>query len=174
MHLHEKQQPYELAFDKRDDTRRSSSVRIRLLTCFLAVVGLSTLLRLPHYCYHAVSNTLPHTELTVEERVKNILTSTPLIDGHNDLPILLRVLYGNHINNETFQEPFETGKTPGHVDLVRLREGRNGGAFWSVYWGCPSNMTDFSVRHFFCPQSFSWESRLFLPDYALEHTRQLS
>ncbi|KAI3396441.1 hypothetical protein diail_12161 [Diaporthe ilicicola] len=144
MHLHEKQQPYELALDKRDDARRSSSVRTRLLACFLALAGLSMLFRLPHYCYHAVSKPLPQRVLTVEERVKDILTYTPLIDGHNDLPILLRVLYGNHINNETFQVPFETGKTPGHVDLVRLREGMNGGAFWSVYWGCPGNMTDFS------------------------------
>lgn len=148
MHPHEKHQPYEPALDKRDDARRSSSVRIRLLACFLAVVGLSTLFRLPHRCHHALSGALlPHEALTIEERVKDILTGTPLIDGHNDLPILLRVLYGNHINNETFQEPFETGKTPGHVDLVRLREGQNGGAFWSVYWGCPSNMTDFSVSY---------------------------
>lgn len=120
---------------------------MRLLACFLAVVGLSTVFRLPHHCHHAASNLLlPPKALTIEERVKAILTSTPLIDGHNDLPILLRVLYNNHINNETFQEPFETGKTPGHVDLVRLRDGLNGGAFWSVYWMCPENMTDFSVR----------------------------
>ncbi|KAK2602501.1 hypothetical protein N8I77_009028 [Diaporthe amygdali] len=144
MHPHEKHQPYELALDKRDDTRRSSGMRTRLLACFLAVAGLSTLFRLPHYCYHAVSSTIPHKALTIEGRVKDILSFTPLIDGHNDLPILLRYLYGNHINNESFQEAFETGKTPGHVDLVRLREGMNGGAFWSVYWGCPSNMTDYS------------------------------
>lgn len=145
MHLHEKHQPYEPTLDKRDDARRSSSVRKRLLACFLAVVGLGTLFRLPHHCHHAVSSALlPHKALTIEERAKDILTGTPLIDGHNDLPILLRVVYGNHINNETFQEPFETGKMPGHVDLVRLREGLNGGAFWSVYWGCPSSMTNFS------------------------------
>lgn len=54
------------------------------------------------------------------------------------------MLYNNHINNETFQVPFETGKTPMHVDLSRLREGMNGGAFWSLYWLCPNNMTDFS------------------------------
>lgn len=119
---------------------------MRLLACFLAVVGLSTLFRLPHYCHHAVSNALlPHKALTIEERVKDILTSTPLIDGHNDLLILIRALYGNHIYNETFREPFETGKMPGHVDLVRLREGLNGGAFWSVYWICPVKMLDFSV-----------------------------
>lgn len=59
------------------------------------------------------------------------------------MPIMIRALYGNHINNESFQVPFETGKTPGHVDLTRLRAGQNGGAFWSLYWMCPDNMTDF-------------------------------
>lgn len=60
------------------------------------------------------------------------------------MPILIRMLYNNHIYNETFQIPFETGGLPGHVDLPRLRDGMNGGAFWSVYWTCPNNMTDFS------------------------------
>lgn len=141
---------------------------MRLLACFLAVVGLSTLFRLPRHCHHAVSKALlPHKALTIEERVKDILTATPLIDGHNDLPILLRVFYGNRINNETFREPFETGKTPGHVDLVRLREGLNGGAFWSVYWGCPDSMTDFSVSKIPC----QWQSRstVFISTPGIDH-----
>lgn len=53
-------------------------------------------------------------------------------------------MYNNHINNVTFKAPFETGGTPGHVDLVRLRDGMNGGAFWSLFWMCPDSMTDFS------------------------------
>lgn len=119
-----------------------------LLFGFLALVGLSTLFRLPHHCHDAVSKVLlPQEPLTVEGRVKNILTSTPLIDGHNDLPILLRAIYGNHIYNESFRDPFENGKSPGHVDLVRLREGLNGGAFWSVYWPCPNKMLDFEVSY---------------------------
>lgn len=60
------------------------------------------------------------------------------------MPFLIRMYYANHINNESFQAPFETGGMPGQVDLPRLREGHNGGAFWSVYWSCPTNMTDFS------------------------------
>ncbi|KAF3770915.1 hypothetical protein M406DRAFT_248070 [Cryphonectria parasitica EP155] len=90
-----------------------------------------------------MSHLLSPRPLTIDERVKNILSTTPLIDGHNDMPIMIRWLYNNHINNETFQVPFETGKTPGHVDLTRLREGMNGGAFWSLFWLCPDNMTNF-------------------------------
>lgn len=32
----------------------------------------------------------------------------------------------------------------GHVDLPRLRAGMNGGAFWSVFWPCPSKGQDYS------------------------------
>ncbi|KUI71067.1 hypothetical protein VM1G_07266 [Cytospora mali] len=153
MYLHEKSQPgqpYEATedgLDKRDDAQPSSrtGTRARSLTFFLLfVILLDTLSRLSRYCRHDVSSRPLPSVLTIEERVKEILTFTPLIDGHNDLPIMIRVLYGNHINNETFQTPFETGKSPGHVDLARLREGMNGGAFWSVFWECPDNMTDFS------------------------------
>ena len=147
MYPHEKGQPYEHVLDKRDNARPSSSTgpRARPLSwLLLSIIVLSFLFKLPHHCLHSVRDRLPSKALTVEERVKEILTFTPLIDGHDDLPILIRLLYGNHIYNETFQAPFETGNMPGHVDLPRLRDGLNGGAFWSVYWECPDNMTDFS------------------------------
>ena len=35
-----------------------------------------------------------------------------------------------------------------HVDLPRLREGQNGGAFWSVFVPCPANGTDFSDENY--------------------------
>ncbi|KAJ4306452.1 hypothetical protein N0V88_001253 [Collariella sp. IMI 366227] len=68
---------------------------------------------------------------TIEKRVKDILTHTPLIDGHNDLAIFIRVFYNNRIYNETFSKPFAEGGLPAHVDLPRLKAGMNGGAFWS-------------------------------------------
>ncbi|KAH6648882.1 membrane dipeptidase [Truncatella angustata] len=74
-----------------------------------------------HPACHAYSRLRP---LTVEERVHNVLARTPLIDGHDDFPLL-------------------TG-LPSHVDLPRLREGQNGGAFWSVYAPCPKNGSDWS------------------------------
>ncbi|CAK7223080.1 hypothetical protein SCUCBS95973_005056 [Sporothrix curviconia] len=80
-----------------------------------------------------------HANLTVEERVDRILTSTPLIDGHNDFPIFIREAFNNHIYNETFRNGFERDGLPMHVDLPRLRAGKNGGAFWSVFTPCPHN-----------------------------------
>ncbi|KAK0728195.1 membrane dipeptidase [Lasiosphaeria miniovina] len=85
---------------------------------------------------------------SVEQRVKRILTGTPLIDGHNDLAILIRFGYNNHIYDEKFAGPFEQGGFPSHVDLPRLRAGMNGGAFWSVFWPCPENGTDFSDENY--------------------------
>lgn len=70
------------------------------------------------------------------------LTTSP--DGHNDLAILIRATYNNHIYDDRFRKPFTEGGLAGHVDIPRLRAGLNGGAFWSVFWPCPANGTDFS------------------------------
>jgi membrane dipeptidase len=63
---------------------------------------------------------------------ERVLASTPLIDGHNDLPWAIR---------ESAAGPFDVGaaahdlrtRTPFHTDIERLRAGRLGGQFWSVY-----------------------------------------
>ncbi|KAK3949708.1 membrane dipeptidase-domain-containing protein [Pseudoneurospora amorphoporcata] len=87
-------------------------------------------------------------EKSIERRVKRILKHTPLIDGHNDLPIMLRWKFNNHINGKNFTTGWEDGTLPGHVDLARLKDGMNGGAFWSLYWPCPANGTDFSDENY--------------------------
>ncbi|KAF4636600.1 hypothetical protein G7Y89_g1494 [Cudoniella acicularis] len=63
-----------------------------------------------------------------------ILGLTPLIDGHNDFPHLIRGFYDNKIQNSRFDEE---SSLVGHVDLKRLREGRSGGVFLSAYVDCP-------------------------------------
>lgn len=62
-----------------------------------------------------------------------ILAENPLIDGHNDLLILIRALYGNKIYGENFTEPFTHGNMSGQFDLPRAVEGRMGGTFWSAW-----------------------------------------
>ena len=63
-------------------------------------------------------------------RAKRILSQTPLIDGHNDLPWRIRedsVARGN-------VDAYDLRKhTPGHTDLDRLKKGMVGAQFWSVY-----------------------------------------
>jgi membrane dipeptidase len=59
-----------------------------------------------------------------------VLRSTPLVDGHNDLPWAIRNARGAPRNVEAYDL---TKRTPGHTDLARLRAGRVGAQFWSVY-----------------------------------------
>lgn len=65
------------------------------------------------------------------EQAKYWLETTPVIDGHIDLPILVRELYGNDITKFDLNKPMQ-----GHVDIPRIREGHLGGFFWSVYTDC--------------------------------------
>ncbi len=66
------------------------------------------------------------------EKARRVLESTPLIDGHNDLPWAIR---------QSADAPHDVhaplhdlrGRTPFHTDLARLREGMVGAQFWSVY-----------------------------------------
>lgn len=87
-------------------------------------------------------------ELTIAQRADKILTETPLIDGHNDLAILLRFAFNNHIYEKNFTEHFENGGLIMHVDLPRLKKGKNGGAFWSAFVPCPANGLDFSDENY--------------------------
>ncbi|ROV97368.1 hypothetical protein VMCG_06861 [Cytospora schulzeri] len=67
-------------------------------------------------------------------RTEMILRTTPLIDGHNDFPLLLRLELHNQIyDNKTFQF---RDTLASHTDLARLKEGRVGGQFWSVFVEC--------------------------------------
>jgi membrane dipeptidase len=61
---------------------------------------------------------------------------------------LIRFLFNNHIYEENFTKPFEKGGMYAHVDLPRLKEGKNGGAFWSAYVPCPKDGMDFSDENY--------------------------
>ncbi len=69
------------------------------------------------------------THLTKAIRV---LESTPLIDGHNDLPWAIRESEIAPHDVEAAAHDLR-GRTPFHTDIERLRAGRVGGQFWSVY-----------------------------------------
>jgi len=63
---------------------------------------------------------------------RRVLSSTPLIDGHNDLPWAIR---------QSAEAPMDVDapandlrrRTSFHTDIERLRAGMVGGQFWSVY-----------------------------------------
>jgi membrane dipeptidase len=71
-----------------------------------------------------------------------------MIDGHNDLMILIRFVNKNQIHTADFKKSFEKGGHPGHVDIPRMKAGQLGGAFWSAFMPCPANGSDFSDANY--------------------------
>ena len=67
----------------------------------------------------------------VQARIDRILKKTPLIDGHNDLPWALRQDHGQSV--EGLESGTDKREKPLMTDMARLRAGRVGGQFWSVY-----------------------------------------
>jgi membrane dipeptidase len=63
-------------------------------------------------------------------RAREILKAHPLIDGHNDLPYVIRDSGKPPRDVESYDL---TTRAAGDTDLPRLREGGVGGQFWSVY-----------------------------------------
>ena len=63
-------------------------------------------------------------------RAERVLRSTPLVDGHNDLPWRIRedTLHPGDVEAYDLRRA-----TPGMTDLERLRKGMLGAQFWSVY-----------------------------------------
>ncbi|KAH9909727.1 membrane dipeptidase-domain-containing protein [Xylariomycetidae sp. FL2044] len=78
-------------------------------------------------------------------RTRRVLQTTPLIDGHNDFPWLLRVELHNRIYDGRY-DPNQ--RLLGHTDVARMRQGMMGGQFWSVHVKC-----DKAQKHFEGP---SW------------------
>jgi membrane dipeptidase len=64
--------------------------------------------------------------------VFEVLASTPLIDGHNDVPWQYRTRVDNHLDRIDFRDT-RALEPPMHTDLMRLRASHYGGQFWSVY-----------------------------------------
>jgi membrane dipeptidase len=61
---------------------------------------------------------------------RRVLRTTPLIDGHNDLPWAIRE---SKVATRDVEAYDLRKRTPKHTDIERLRKGMLGGQFWSVY-----------------------------------------
>ncbi len=71
------------------------------------------------------------------ERARTLLESTPLVDGHNDLPWALRLTPGADASRaDGFEVDLTRSQSHFHTDIPRLRAGRVGVQFWSVYVPC--------------------------------------
>ncbi|TNE29328.1 MAG: membrane dipeptidase [Alphaproteobacteria bacterium] len=92
-------------------------------TCLLAIALAAT---------PAVAQTSP------EDVAKAALEAAPVFDGHNDVPGALRERYKNILADFDFEDthdapPSSFARGAMHTDLVRLRQGKVGAQFWSVY-----------------------------------------
>jgi membrane dipeptidase len=67
----------------------------------------------------------PHMDIA-----RRVLATTPLVDGHNDLPWIIREYRAAHMDVAAYD--LRT-RTPGHTDIQRLRDGMVGAQFWSVF-----------------------------------------
>lgn len=109
---------------------------MRSLVLILSLVFLSPTLSTVPPVFSAVSPTLsaqatPDASMARHlEVARRVLETTPLVDGHNDLPWAIR---------ENEEAPMDVGaydlrtRAPGHTDIPRLRAGGMGAQFWSVY-----------------------------------------
>jgi len=61
-------------------------------------------------------------------QARAILEKAPLIDGHNDLPMLIRDEFGGNVEGHDIAVPASHD-----TDIPRLRAGGVGAQFWSVY-----------------------------------------
>uniref|UniRef100_UPI0037E89C3A dipeptidase 1 n=1 Tax=Semicossyphus pulcher TaxID=241346 RepID=UPI0037E89C3A len=70
-------------------------------------------------------------------RALQLMSETPLIDGHNDLPWQLRKQFNNELNKVDLNTLSTT-----HTNIPKIKEGRLGAQFWSAYVPCDTQYKD--------------------------------
>lgn len=72
----------------------------------------------------------PADDLT---RARSLLAKSPVIDGHNDVPWKVREQLKGRLDGFAFERLPDDQRAKWHTDIARMRDGRVGGQFWSVY-----------------------------------------
>jgi len=80
----------------------------------------------------AVTSGDERTSGDLREQAERILESVPLIDGHNDIPWQYHMRVSHSLSSIDFYDTSDQYPAM-HTDIQRLRRGRVGGQFWSVY-----------------------------------------
>nr|XP_014428040.1 dipeptidase 2 isoform X2 [Pelodiscus sinensis] len=77
------------------------------------------------------------TDKPERERAVKLMKQAPLIDGHNDLPLRLRILYKNRLSKINLKTLNTTV-----TNIQKLQNGHVGAQFWSVYVLCNAQNKD--------------------------------
>ncbi|KAL6080255.1 hypothetical protein STEG23_010376 [Scotinomys teguina] len=73
----------------------------------------------------------------LRDHARALMQRFPLVDGHNDLPLVLRQVYRNGLHDANLRN-----FTYGQTSLNRLRDGFVGAQFWSAYVPCQTQDRD--------------------------------
>jgi membrane dipeptidase len=78
----------------------------------------------------APAGSTPHPSNADVSRALRVLTASPVMDGHNDLPWRIRedTLHPHDVEAYDLH-----ARAPGMTDLARLKKGHVGAQFWSIY-----------------------------------------
>jgi membrane dipeptidase len=74
-----------------------------------------------------------YSDKALNKRIASILKKTPLIDGHNDLPMQYTMRVQGNLDQMPFTSDLSAIKKPTQTDHPRMLKGMMGGQFWSVY-----------------------------------------
>jgi membrane dipeptidase len=93
----------------------------------IVTIGLACVAAVPS---QQLSGQAPRSMDSATALAMRVLRTTPLIDGHNDLPWRIRedTVHPMDVNAYDLRQ-----HAPGQTDLPRLKQGMVGGQFWSVY-----------------------------------------
>jgi membrane dipeptidase len=83
-----------------------------------------------------VASVVPTSSVIAQDlraRVARVLKATPLIDGHNDWPEVLRAREGDGRWTVDLRSGLGNRPESYNTDIARLRQGMVGGQFWSVW-----------------------------------------
>lgn len=117
----------------------------------------------------------------LKTRALRLMSETPLIDGHNDLPWQFRKQFNNELNKVDLHTLSTT-----HTNIPKIKEGRLGAQFWSAYVPCDTQYKDavrqtleqIDVVHRMCekyPETFRFasSSKEILDAFAMNKTASL-
>ncbi|XP_030621025.1 dipeptidase 1 [Chanos chanos] len=88
-------------------------------------------------CFVTWALTITLAADTFKERALQLMSVTPLIDGHNDLPWQMRKQFNNRLNSVNLHTLNST-----HTNIPKIKEGRLAAQFWAAYVPCDTQYKD--------------------------------